>query len=163
MEKEIVLILCELEKIFLPAFFDIIMHFLIHLVNEVRLGGPVQYRWMFSVERYLGKLKSYVRNRRYVEGSIAEGYLIEECATFCSWYMDEGVKTRLNKGAQDLDMPCVYSNESNTTVFKNSGHPLGGKKRRKDKLFTLDPVCGEQAHRYALFNSDCKELDNYIR
>ncbi|KAG6499767.1 hypothetical protein ZIOFF_039559 [Zingiber officinale] len=60
-------------------------------------------------------------------------------------------------------MPCVYSNESNTTVFKNSGHPLGGKKRRKGKLFTLDPVCGEQAHRYALFNSDCKELDNYIR
>ncbi|XP_042460417.1 uncharacterized protein LOC122043920 [Zingiber officinale] len=162
LEIEIVEILCELEKIFLPAFFDIIVHLPIHLVNEVRLGGPVQYRWMFSIERYLGKLKSYVQNRRYVEGSIAEGYLIEECANFCSRYMDECVKTRLNKGAQDSDMSCVYSNESNSVVFKNAGHPLGGKKRRKGKLFTLDPVCGEQAHRYALFNSDCKELDDYI-
>ncbi|KAM0027483.1 hypothetical protein Hdeb2414_s0019g00540781 [Helianthus debilis subsp. tardiflorus] len=38
--------LCELEKIFLPTFFDILVHIPIHLVEEVTLGGPVQYRWM---------------------------------------------------------------------------------------------------------------------
>ncbi|XP_035834064.1 uncharacterized protein LOC118482611 [Helianthus annuus] len=71
-------------------------------VNEVRLGGPVQYRWMFPVERYLCKLKSYVRNKGQPEGSIAEGYLIEECLTICSRYMD-GENPRLNKGAEDVD------------------------------------------------------------
>ncbi|CAI8610256.1 unnamed protein product [Vicia faba] len=28
--------------------------------KEVKLGGPVHYRWMYPVERYLGKLKSYM-------------------------------------------------------------------------------------------------------
>ncbi|CAI8593444.1 unnamed protein product [Vicia faba] len=30
--------------------------------KEVKLGGPVHYRWMYPVERYLGKLKSYLEN-----------------------------------------------------------------------------------------------------
>jgi hypothetical protein len=71
LQLEITEILCELEKIFLPAVFDIMVHLLIHLVNEVRFGGPVQYRWMYFMERYLCKLKSYVRNKNRPEGSIA--------------------------------------------------------------------------------------------
>lgn len=90
-------ILCQFEKIFLPAFFDIMAHLPIHLVNEIRLGGPVQYRWMFFMERYLGKLKSYVRNWCLPEGCIAEGYLAEECLTFCSRYLHDGVKARLDR------------------------------------------------------------------
>ena len=43
LENEIIEILCELEKFFPPTFFDIMVHLPIHLVNEVRLGGPVQY------------------------------------------------------------------------------------------------------------------------
>ncbi|KAI9092529.1 hypothetical protein K1719_027657 [Acacia pycnantha] len=45
----------------------------VHLVHETKLAGPVQYRWMYPVERFLGKLKSYVRNKAWPEGSIAEG------------------------------------------------------------------------------------------
>lgn len=45
--------------------------------------------------RYLSRLKSYIRNRAALEGSIAEGYIVEEYLTFCSWYM-EGVKTIFN-------------------------------------------------------------------
>ncbi|KAL4298991.1 hypothetical protein AHAS_Ahas17G0056200 [Arachis hypogaea] len=33
---------------------------------------------------YLGHLKSYVRNKAKSEGSIAEGYVVEEALTFCS-------------------------------------------------------------------------------
>ncbi|XP_058751372.1 uncharacterized protein LOC131624455 [Vicia villosa] len=84
LEDEIVEILCQLEMIFPPSFFDIMVHLPIHLVNEVRLGGPVQFRWMCPTERYLCKLKNYVRNRAYSEGSNAEGYLDEEVITFCS-------------------------------------------------------------------------------
>uniref|UniRef100_A0A803MV00 DUF4218 domain-containing protein n=1 Tax=Chenopodium quinoa TaxID=63459 RepID=A0A803MV00_CHEQI len=34
--------------------------------------------------KYIQTLKSYVRNRAHPEGSIAEGYLADECLTFCS-------------------------------------------------------------------------------
>ncbi|XP_020082508.1 uncharacterized protein LOC109706120 [Ananas comosus] len=52
--------------------------------DEIKLGGPVQYRWMYPQERFFVRLKSYVRNRAHPEGSIAEGYIAEECLTFCS-------------------------------------------------------------------------------
>ena len=48
------------------------IHLPIHLVNEVRLVGPVQNRWMYSTEREMGTFKSYIRNRRFPEGCIAE-------------------------------------------------------------------------------------------
>jgi hypothetical protein len=50
-EAEIPIILCKLEQIFPPDFFTIMVHVVIHLVRECRLGGPVHYRWMYPVER----------------------------------------------------------------------------------------------------------------
>lgn len=47
------LILCKLEKIFPPAFFDVMVHLAVHLPREAMLAGPVQYRWMYPIERYL--------------------------------------------------------------------------------------------------------------
>jgi len=44
-------VLCCLEKIFLPAFFTIMVHLIVHLVHEARVAGPVLYRWMYSTER----------------------------------------------------------------------------------------------------------------
>ena len=52
MEQSIPLILCKLERIFPPSFFDSMEHLPIHLPNEARLSGPVQYRWMYPFERY---------------------------------------------------------------------------------------------------------------
>jgi hypothetical protein len=52
--------LCRLEMIFPPAFFDIMIHLPIHLAEEAKLGGPVCYRWMYPIERYLRTLKAYV-------------------------------------------------------------------------------------------------------
>ena len=42
---------------------------------------------MLWIDRYLHTLKSYVSNKSRPKGSIAEGYIIEECATFCSRYL----------------------------------------------------------------------------
>ena len=53
MECDIALILCKLEKIFPPAFFDVMVHLAIHLPREALLGGPVQFRWMFPIERLI--------------------------------------------------------------------------------------------------------------
>ena len=51
MERDIPIILCKLEKIFPPSFFDVIEHLPIHLVYEAKVGGPVQFRWMYPFER----------------------------------------------------------------------------------------------------------------
>ena len=51
LEDDIVVTICKLEKIFPPSFFDSMEHLLIHLPYEARVGGPVQFRWMYPYER----------------------------------------------------------------------------------------------------------------
>ncbi|XP_062113910.1 uncharacterized protein LOC133824907 [Humulus lupulus] len=51
LEKGVVLTLCKLESIFPPAFFDVMIHLMVHFPLEAKLGGPVQIRWMYSIER----------------------------------------------------------------------------------------------------------------
>src|ERR1044072_4298553 len=46
------LTLCHLEMLFPPSFFTVMIHLIIHLVDEAKLGGPVHYRWMYPIERY---------------------------------------------------------------------------------------------------------------
>ena len=43
--------LCELEKIFPPSFFMVMVHVVMHLAREAKLGGPVHYCWMYPIER----------------------------------------------------------------------------------------------------------------
>jgi hypothetical protein len=43
--------LCKLEMIFPPLFFDSMEHLPIHLPFEAKVGGPVQYRWIYPFER----------------------------------------------------------------------------------------------------------------
>ena len=50
-QLRLILTLCELEKEFPPTFFMVMVHLIIHLVDEVKLGGPVHYRWMYPIER----------------------------------------------------------------------------------------------------------------
>jgi hypothetical protein len=41
MKDDIVVILCKLENIFPPAFFDIMVHLVVHLPWEAELAGPI--------------------------------------------------------------------------------------------------------------------------
>jgi hypothetical protein len=52
LQESIVMTLCDMERIFLPSFFTVMVHLMVHLVEEVKLGGPVHYRWMYPLERY---------------------------------------------------------------------------------------------------------------
>ena len=66
MENNIPVLLCKLEQIFPPSFFDSMEHLPVHLPYEARVGGPVQYRWMYPFERYkmsnhLFTIVSYIR------------------------------------------------------------------------------------------------------
>ncbi|KAL6581961.1 hypothetical protein OROMI_005975 [Orobanche minor] len=146
LQKEIIEILCQLEMNFPPAFFDIMVHLPIHLCNEIKFGGLVHQRWMYSIERYLGKLKRYVRNKSKPEGSIAEGYLADECLTFCARFLGDFEKKSSNA------IPNVQT----------SGYPLGSGKNKEGKAFTLCEDTWITAHRYVLFNYDDKEVEKLI-
>lgn len=162
LESEIVDILCQLEKIFVPSFFDIMVHLPIHLVEEARLGGPVQDRWMYSKERYLGKLKPCVKNKSHPEGSIAEGYLAEECLIFCSRCLDDDFSLNLNCPSRNYDEASTLEEATEEArIFPNVGRPLGVKKQSKGKKVSLDEDTLTKAHRYVLFN--CDQVDGYIR
>ncbi|KAH7842091.1 hypothetical protein Vadar_001397 [Vaccinium darrowii] len=101
LETEIAVTLCDLERIFPPSFFTVMVHLVSHLAAEAKIGGPIQYQRMYPIERYLQRLKSYVRNKAYPEASIAEGYMAEECLTFCSRYF-ESVETLFNRPVKML-------------------------------------------------------------
>lgn len=47
----IAITLCKLERIFPPSFFVVMMHLPIHLPQQVKDAGPIQYRWMYLIER----------------------------------------------------------------------------------------------------------------
>ncbi|KAL4301596.1 hypothetical protein AHAS_Ahas17G0316700 [Arachis hypogaea] len=153
--------LCQLERIFPPSFFDIMIHLPIHLANKVRLGGLVQFRWMYPLERYMCTLKSYVRNRSRLEGSIAESYLVEEYLTFCSCYLHSGVQTKLNRQPRNNDEPnnsMMKTTDVFSNLFPKRGVPLGAK---KGEPFLLDDKSREQVHSYILLN--CHKIDDYVR
>jgi len=116
LEKTIVLTLCKLEKIFPPSFFDIMVHLPIHLVHKAKIAGPLQYRWMYPIERYFRRLKSYVRNKARPDGCIAEAYIAQECLHFCSRYLD-GLETRLNRHERNHEGDLHQIDKSNLKVF----------------------------------------------
>ena len=73
--------------ILLPAFFDVMSHLPICLVQQLEICGPVHTRWMYPMERYLKTLKGYVRLRSNHEGSMIQGNIIDEAMKFCTEYM----------------------------------------------------------------------------
>ena len=101
LEGQIHVTLCKLEKVF-PPFFDIMVQLPIHLANEVMLGGPVQYRWMYPIEIWLYFLKSLIGNRAWPEGCIAEGYIAHECMNLCSKYLHT-IDTKFNRPERNYD------------------------------------------------------------
>lgn len=118
---KIPIILCKLQMVFVPAFFDIMIHFPIHLAREAKLGGLVQYQDIYPIERYLRELKSYVLNKGRPEGSIAEGYLAEKSLTFCSRYL-KNISTKFNKPTRNDDESVSNSEMS---IFKKKGKQKG--------------------------------------
>ncbi|KAI5313329.1 hypothetical protein L3X38_042503 [Prunus dulcis] len=88
LRHDIVQVLCKFEMIFPPAFFTSMMHVMVHLPKEALLAGPVNYRWMYPIERLLGELKKSVRNRAKPKGSIIEAWVQYESLTFCGMVYD---------------------------------------------------------------------------
>ena len=81
-------------------------------------------------DRYLLRLKSYMHNKTYQEGSIAEGYIAKEYLAFYSCYF-KSIETTFNQPIRNFE-------ESMDAVVS----------------ITLDSSSWIQAHHYMLFNCD---------
>jgi hypothetical protein len=130
-------VLVLLEKVFPPTFFDIMVHLIVHLVEEFFLCGPIQTRWMYLYEQNLKGLKSFVRNLAKPEGSMAQGYQVEEAVGFFTKYMSTYMPTSRR----------VWNNQENPTmtdvILKD-----------KDKVRLLS----EELQKW-LYNFVCNNLD----
>ena len=56
-------------------------------MEDIILLGPTFLHNMMPFERMNGVLKGYVRNMSCPEGSIARGFLTEECISYCTNYL----------------------------------------------------------------------------
>ena len=153
LQAQIPLTLSKLEGCLPPSCFDIMMHLTVHLADEVFLGGPVHFRWMYPAERYLHKVKFFVRNKARPEGSIAEGYIVDECMTLCSRYF-RSVETKFNRLERNDVNPFHGCNK--LSIFSHPGRPLGA-----EKNIQLGVNEREKAHVYVLKN--CPEVEPFFR
>ncbi|KAL5540395.1 hypothetical protein UlMin_042418 [Ulmus minor] len=138
-QEELVTTLCLLEMYFLPSFFDVMVHLTVHLIHEVKLCGPVWFRWMYPFERYMKVLKSYVRKGNNVEGCIAECYIAEEALEYCAEYL------------KDVSAVGVPRNMNN---LSSDDHGIGAGNVKLVDLKLLN-----QAHQYVLENTN--EVEEY--
>ncbi|CAL9025226.1 unnamed protein product [Prunus brigantina] len=108
---------------------------LVHLVREVRLCGPVYFRWMYPFERYMKVLKGYVQNRTRPEGCIAERYIAEEAVEFCTEHLSDvstvGVPSSQKMGVSKPLSGCTVSvvdqdllNQAHLYVLENTEEVL---------------------------------------
>ncbi|CAN6715805.1 unnamed protein product [Malus baccata var. baccata] len=142
LSSRIALTLCQLEKIFPSAFFDIMVHLLVHLADETALTGPIPYRWM-----YLQTLKRYVCNKGRPDGSIAKAYLVDECLSFCSMYL-RGVESRRTRRGRNED-GIGRGVSGGLSIFDSKGCYMGS-----GEHVELDVNALDQCHIYILNNCD---------
>jgi len=117
LEKGMATTLALLEREFVPSFFDVMTHLLIHLVKELELCCSVQTWWMYPIERYLKTLKRYVGNRAKLEGNMTKRYAIKEAVDFCTKYLVDFTATRCRVW-DDKEDPSMFDE-----VLEGGGHP----------------------------------------
>nr|GFA26321.1 hypothetical protein [Tanacetum cinerariifolium] len=103
-----------------------------------------------SLPGYMKKLKGYVRNKAKLEGSIAEGYVVEEALTFSSHYFRD-VTTKFNRPDRNVDPPpptCQFQ------VFRSVCKPIGLR-----SVIRFDAQELKKVKWYVLHNSP--EIDTY--
>ncbi|XP_071727959.1 uncharacterized protein [Rutidosis leptorrhynchoides] len=92
------------------------------LFCQILRGDKVPDGYAANVSRYLGTLKSYVRNKSKPDGLIAKGYLADEFLAFCSLYLSSDVETIHNKKSRNYD---DVGKEAVLPLFSMSGRPIG--------------------------------------
>lgn len=134
MKKRSIQLMCQLERVFPPAFFDIQVHLLAHLVEEVEICGTVHARWMYWVERYMKVLKGYVRQAARPEGCMAAGHLHYEAMFIVS----EAVQLFHRQAPTAWEEATEGLRMGTELLGKKKKYPLEGVKRAQVHNFVLE-------------------------
>ena len=59
-----------------------------HLIMEIRYLGPVFLHHMYPYERFMSTLNKYTKSRVHPEGSMVQGYSVEEVIDWCLDFID---------------------------------------------------------------------------
>ena len=122
LEKVAPVLLCKLEKIFPPGFFLSMQHLIVHLPYEARMGGPVQGRWCYPIERCLKAVRKKCRNKAKIEASI-----LEEVTNFTQLYYT----TNLPSVHNPLPRYNADENESNLSLFQGQLRSTSGSTNKR--------------------------------
>jgi hypothetical protein len=90
---------------------------------EAKVGGHVQFMWMYSQERELKKLRVTTHNKARIEGCITEAFVCKEITNFSSKYF-----SRANN-VNALIMHYHIVEEvllSKLSIFQWNGKDVGG-------------------------------------
>jgi hypothetical protein len=90
LRKEIRVTMCQLEMCFPPSFFDMMEHYMIHLVDEIFVLGPSYMHYIYLYKCNMVVMKGNVHNRVHPEGSMIEGYTAEEIMKCYIDYIKDG-------------------------------------------------------------------------
>jgi hypothetical protein len=112
LERLTPVLLCKLEKIFPPDFFNPMQHLILRLPYEARMGG-VQGRWCYLIKRCLKTIRKKCINKCKIKASIAEAYILEEVSNFTTTYYGDKLPSVHNPPHRYND----GGNESNLSIF----------------------------------------------
>jgi hypothetical protein len=73
-KEDVATTLCMLEMEMPLSLFDVMTHFVVHLIKEIDVCGPIHTRWMYCIEWMNKVLKRYVRCMWWPKGCMAKGY-----------------------------------------------------------------------------------------
>ncbi|WZY94215.1 hypothetical protein YC2023_066544 [Brassica napus] len=152
LQENILILLCNLEKIFPQGFFDVIDHLAVHLPYEALLCRLIHYGWMFQYERAMKYLKGKAKNLAKVEGSIIAGSFMEETSHFTSYYFVLKVRTRKRapRRYEDGGVARTYAVAGVLDIFSQIGQ-LGGKSKA---VWWSSEEDAHSAHTYILLNCE---------
>ncbi|KAI3871109.1 hypothetical protein MKW98_015009, partial [Papaver atlanticum] len=108
---------------------------------------------------YFYTMKKYVRNKAHPEGSIAEGYLADECVTFLSRYLKD-IESRTNKPPRYVD---------DTPIGKSVRFDLTGdqKKKMHDYILSNDndvaPYIAQHKTTLAMMHPRLSDLERLLK
>jgi hypothetical protein len=123
LEKEIPVLLCKMEKFFPPGVFNPMQYLLIHLPYEAKVDDPIQYRWMYHIERALRYLKQWLAIGQGLKGA----FMLKQVAYFSSVYFAE---------EHNVNAPTMQYNVdegpscSDLSIFASRGHNFWYKRSR---------------------------------
>ena len=152
-------------------------HLLVHLVEEIRILGPVFLHNMFPFERFMGVLKKYVHNRARPEGSISKGYGTEEVIEFCVDFLPDlkpiGVPESRYEGRltgkgtlgrkATVCMDKLSFNQAHYTVLNNSSLVAPYIEEHKNIVRELNPGQPESLITCQHINTFSSWLQNHLK